>query len=87
MHGWRSNRQSRKNRVFVVENGYVVEADKNGVRVGERVPGGYVFVDGSGVGDIGKAVIRDREILARDGFLMVSVTVDRKSGEMVENPK
>ncbi len=73
--------------VFVVENGFVVEADKNGVRVGERVPGGYVFVDGSGVGDIGKAVIRDREILARDGFLMVSVTVDRKSGEMVENPE
>lgn len=73
--------------IFVVENGYVIEADKNGVRVGERVPGGYVFVDGSGVGDIGKAVIRDREILARDGFLMVVVNVDGKSGEMVDEPE
>lgn len=74
-------------RIFVVENGYVVEADKNGVRVSERVPGGYVFVDGSGVGDIGKAVIHDREILARDGFLMVVANVDRKSGELIEEPE
>jgi ribonuclease J len=76
-----------KERIFVVENGYVVEADKNGVRIGERVPGGYVFVDGSGVGDIGKTVIRDREILARDGFMMVVATVDSKTGELVEEPE
>ncbi len=73
--------------IFVVENGYVIEADKNGLRTTERVPGGYVFVDGGGVGDIGPAVIRDREILARDGFMMVVVTVDQKSGELVEDPE
>ncbi len=73
--------------IFVVENGYVIEADKNGLRTTERVPGGYVFVDGSGVGDIGPAVIRDREILARDGFMMVVVTVDKKSGELIEEPE
>jgi ribonuclease J len=76
-----------KENIFVVENGYVVEADKHGVHIGERVPGGYVFVDGSGVGDIGKAVIRDREILARDGFMMVVVNVDSKSGELVDEPE
>ncbi len=73
--------------IFVVENGYVIEADKNGLRTTERVPGGYVFVDGSGVGDVGPAVIRDREILARDGFMMIVVTVDKKSGELVEEPE
>jgi ribonuclease J len=73
--------------VFVVENGTVIEVDKYGVRVGERVPGGYVFVDGSGVGDVGRIVIRDREILARDGFLLVSVNVDRRSGKMLGNPE
>lgn len=73
--------------IFVVENGYVIEADKNGLRTTERVPGGYVFVDGGGVGDIGPAVIRDREVLARDGFMMVVVTVDQKSGELVEDPE
>jgi len=73
--------------VIVVENGTVIEVDKHYVRKGERIPGGYVFVDGSGVGDIGRAVIRDREILARDGFLIVSVNLDRSSGRLVGEPE
>lgn len=73
--------------IFVAENGHILEVTKGGVRLGERVPGGYVFVDGSGVGDIGRVVIRDREILARDGFLLVSVNVDRKSGRMIGQPE
>lgn len=75
------------NNVFVVENGHVIEADKGGVRVGERVPGGYVFVDGSGVGDIGRTVIRDREILARDGFIIVVANVDRNTGRVLGDPE
>ncbi len=63
--------------VFVVENGYVIEVDEKGARVGERVPGGWVFVDGSGVGDIGPAVLRDREALSRDGFVVAVATVKR----------
>lgn len=73
--------------VFVVENGVTLEVDKYGVHKGERVPGGYVFVDGSGVGDIGRAVMRDREILARDGFLIVVVNVDGQTGEIIEEPE
>ncbi len=72
---------------FVVENGMVIEADKYGVRIGERVPGGYVFVDGSGVGDIGKAVMKDREILARDGFIIVAVNVHGKTGNIIGEPE
>jgi ribonuclease J len=64
-----------------------VQGDRHGVGLtGERVPGGYVFVDGSGVGDIGKAVIRDREILARDGFIMVVVNVDG-GGHVLTEPE
>lgn len=73
--------------VFVIENGVVVEADKNGARLGERVPGGYVFVDGSGVGDVGRAVIKDREMLARDGFMVVVVNVDKKTGQLLGDPE
>lgn len=74
--------------IFVVENGNVIEADKYGVRsTGERVPGGYVFVDGSGVGDIGKSVIHDREILARDGFITVVVNVDGETGRLLNDPE
>jgi ribonuclease J len=74
-------------RIFVVENGVVIEADKYGVRAGERIPGGYVFVDGSGVGDIGRAVMQEREILARDGFMLVSLDLDRRTGKMIGEPE
>lgn len=73
--------------VFVAENGVTLIANKHTVRMGDRVPGGYVFVDGSGVGDVGRAVMRDREILARDGFLMVVVNVDGKTGKVIDEPE
>jgi ribonuclease J len=71
---------------FVVENGYILEFDKESGSVGERVPGGYVFVDGSGVGDIGPAVLRDREILARDGFVVAIVQRDLETGQLRRPP-
>jgi ribonuclease J len=73
--------------IFVVENGTVIEVSGKGIRKAERIPGGYVFVDGSGVGDIGRAVIRDRELLSRDGFLVVVVNVDRESGRVLGEPE
>ncbi len=73
--------------IFLAENGTTVELDHKGIKLGERQPGGYVFVDGSGVGDVGRAVIRDREILARDGFLLVSVNVDHETGKLVDQPR
>ena len=76
-----------KKNITVISNGTTVELDGRGVRVGERQPGGYVFVDGSGVGDVGRAVIRDREILAQDGFVLVSVNVDQRSGELIDEPR
>ncbi len=77
----------RAENVTVIENGATVELDGRGVKVGERQPGGYVFVDGSGVGDVGRAVIRDREILAKDGFVLVSVNVDQRSGKLLDEPR
>jgi ribonuclease J len=63
--------------IFVVENGYPIEVDDKGARVMERVPGGYVFVDGASVGDIGPAVLRERESLGRDGFVTAVAVVNR----------
>jgi ribonuclease J len=57
-------------RIFVVENGTPIEFTADAAQQLARLPGGYVFVDGSGVGDIGPAVLRDREVLARDGFVV-----------------
>ena len=57
------------------------------MRLAERVPGGYVFVDGAGVGDIGPSVVREREELARDGFVLVNVRVDRNTCRLVDEPE
>jgi len=73
--------------IFVVENGTVVEFDEKGARIVERIPGGYIFVDGSGVGDIGPQVLRDREILSQDGFVMAVVRFNEKTGEVVGRPQ
>jgi ribonuclease J len=73
--------------VAIVENGTVIEFNDGVMQIGERVPGGYVFVDGSGVGDIGPTVMREREALARDGFVVVHLHLDRKTGELREEPE
>ncbi len=71
----------------VIENGCVVEFDQGEMRLSERVPGGYVFVDGSGVGDIDSSVVREREALARDGLVLVNLTLDRHTGLLTEEPE
>jgi ribonuclease J len=73
--------------IAVVENGHVIEFDDGKMRLTGRVPGGYVFVDGSGVGDIDSSVVREREMLARDGIFLVNLTVDRHSGLLSEDPE
>jgi ribonuclease J len=73
--------------IFVVENGQVIEFENGEGRVAERIPGGYVFVDGSGVGDIGPAVLRDREALARDGFVVAVVHLDMETGQFASAPE
>ena len=51
------------------------------------MPGGYVFVDGKGIGDVGPIVMRDREVLASDGFVSVLVLVDEATGGLYEEPE
>lgn len=72
--------------IAVVENGTVLEFDDGQLKVGERIPGGYVYVDGSGVGDIGPSVMREREALAQDGFVVVNLRLN-KAGQLVGKPE
>lgn len=73
--------------IAVVENGQVVEFRSGSMKLGERVPGGYVFVDGSGVGDVAPSTMREREALAREGFFLVSLLIDKKTGKLREEPE
>ena len=73
--------------IAVVENGRELFLSAEELKRGDRVPGGYVFVDGKGVGDVGPIVMRDREILGRDGFVSVLVLIDAKTGDLLEQPE
>ncbi|HLB13230.1 MAG TPA: ribonuclease J [Dehalococcoidia bacterium] len=71
---------------FVLENGEVLELGPNSARVVTKVPAGYVYVDGLGVGDISHVVLRDRRLLAQDGILVVLIAVDGQTGKVVGRP-
>ncbi len=73
-----------KDHIFILDNGQIAEVSKKGINILPRkIPIEYVFVDGLGVGDISKVVIRDRQILASDGMLVIVATIDGKTGEPV----
>ncbi len=77
-----------RERIAVVENGYVLSFEDDCIRVGERVPGGYVFVDGSWVGNaVGPAVIRDRESLAMAGVCVVVFRYSPRRGALLDTPR
>jgi ribonuclease J len=73
--------------VFVIEDGQGIELTKTGARVLQRFPVGRVLVDGKGIGDVGAVVLRDRQLLAQDGMVVVAVTVDRATGQIVAGPE
>jgi ribonuclease J len=72
--------------VFVVENGDVLEfTNEYGDKIGKTY-GGHVFVDGSGIGDIGEAVLRDRKALSNDGIITVVVAIDSEEARVMAGP-
>jgi ribonuclease J len=73
--------------IVVVESGQVIEVTADAIKLGEEIGGGNVLVDGLSIGDIGAAVLRDRKHLARDGFLVAMVAIDRATGEVVADPE
>ncbi len=73
-------------RILVLENGQQVALASGGVRRTTEVAAGNVFVDGKGLGDVDRVVLRDRQHLAQDGMVIAIVGVDRHSGELVAGP-
>jgi ribonuclease J len=72
--------------IHLVEDGDVLELSAGTPRRAERVPIGTILVDGIGVGDVGPVVLRDRKVLAEDGFLLCVVTIDARTGEVLAGP-
>jgi ribonuclease J len=76
-----------KDRIFLVEDGLGLEVTASGPRVLGPYPAGPVLVDGKGVGDVGSVVLRDRQLLAEAGMLVIALTVDRATGSIVAGPE
>ena len=72
--------------IFLMDNGSVLEVDEHSAEIVDRVPAGDVLVDGLSVGEIGQVVLRDRQFLARDGMLVVIVTIDKSTGAVLAGP-
>ena len=75
-----------KDDVFILQSGDVLSMDEDSASVTGKVPVGAVLVDGLGVGDVGNVVLRDRQHLAEDGILIVVMSLDAGSGELLAGP-
>ncbi|HOR19874.1 MAG TPA: ribonuclease J [Brevefilum sp.] len=76
-----------KENICVVENGQIIELVNGELRLAERIPGDYIFVDGSGVGDVDRSIVRERESLAQDGIVVVNLVIDDQTGQLNGDPQ
>ena len=75
-----------KDRILMLQSGDVLELDEDGAEVVDHVPAGPVFVDGLGIGDVGNVVLKDRQHLAEDGIIIVVLTMESRTGEILAGP-
>jgi len=76
-----------KENISVILNGQSVEFFEGKMRMGKVVPTSYVFVDGSGVGDVGPDVMHEREMLSEEGIVIVNLAVDKFTGKLTKAPE
>lgn len=72
--------------IFMLTNGRILELNENMGRLTGTVPFGRILVDGLGVGDVGNIVLRDRQHLSQDGLIIIVLTMNGASGEVVSGP-
>ena len=75
-----------KDNISILSSGDVLELDEDGAAVTGQVPVGDILVDGLGVGDVGNIVLRDRQHLAEDGIIIVVMTLEAGSGQVLAGP-
>ena len=75
-----------KENIFIMESGDVLALNKESAKVEGKVPAGSVLVDGLGVGDVGNIVLRDRQNLAENGIIIVVLTLEKYTNQIVAEP-
>ena len=76
-----------QNRVKLAENGQVIEFDQSGCRISSMIQTGRVLVDGKGIGDVGRSLLKERRVLSEDGFVAVTIAFDEETGIVMYGPE
>ncbi len=75
-----------KENIFILHSGEILELSEDSAKVAGKVPVGAILVDGLGVGDVGNVVLRDRQHLAEDGIVIIVLTLERGTGQVLAGP-
>jgi len=75
-----------KDNIFIMQSGDVLAIDQNEAKIVDKVQTGSILVDGLGVGDVGNIVLRDRQHLAEDGIMIVVLTLERGTNQVLAGP-
>lgn len=76
-----------KSNIFIADKGDIIEYRNRKMRMSGRVQAGNVLIDGSGIGDVGNIVLRDRKLLSQDGIFIVVVTLNRGQKKIASGPE
>jgi ribonuclease J len=76
-----------KENILLAENGQIIEFDENGGRVQDSIVTGRVLIDGKGVGDVGRSVLKERRDLSEDGLVIVNMAFDEETGIVIFGPE
>jgi ribonuclease J len=76
-----------KSHIILAENGQIIEFDESGGRIGDSVTTGRVMIDGKGIGDVGRSILKERRALSEEGIVAVTLAFDEETGIIVYGPE
>ncbi len=76
----------KQENILLAQNGHVVTFDQHGTSMLDRIPTGRLLIDGKGIGDVGRSVLKERRMLSEDGMVVVNMAFDEETGVIIYGP-
>ena len=77
----------KKEKILLAENGQVIEFNEKGGKIKEEVATGRILIDGKGIGDVGRSVLKERRLLSEEGLVVVNMAFDEETGIIIYGPE
>lgn len=77
----------KRENILLAENGQVIEFDKKGGKIKESITTGRILIDGKGIGDVGRSVLKERRLLSEEGLVVVNMAFDEETGIIIYGPE